>query len=64
MSYYLTAAIARQRHKTLLAEAESFRGAKQAQTHRERACNTDRTAHLRLGRLLTHRAVPTTETPG
>ncbi len=65
MSYYLATAIARERQKTLLAEAEAFRRAKEAQTHRERACGTDRTAHRwRLGRRLTHRAVPITETVG
>lgn len=65
MSYYLRAALARERQRTLLAEAEAFRRAKQARTRPPTARDTT-AAKERRGPWwqLTRRAVPSTETPG
>lgn len=64
MSYHLQAALACERHKTLLAEAEAFRQAKQAQTHRQRARDVGRPARRRWpGWLPAHGVVLSTETP-
>lgn len=65
MSYHLQAALACERHKTLLAEAEAFRRAKQARNHQPTARNTGRAIRRWRPRwVLVHRAVPSTKTPG
>ena len=64
MSYHLQAALARERQKTLLAEAEAFRLARQARNHQPTARYTGRAIRRWRPRwVLVHRAVPSTETP-
>jgi hypothetical protein len=64
MSYHLQAALACERRKTLLAEAEAFRRAKQAREHQPAARYTGRAIRRWRPRwVLVHRAVPSTETP-
>lgn len=64
MSYHLQAALARERHNTMLAEAEAFRLAKQARMHRAVTQNSNRPIRRRWPRwVLLHRAAPSTETP-
>jgi hypothetical protein len=63
MNYHLHAALARERHKTLLAEAEAFRLAKQARTHQPTARDPDRPIRRWRPRWVrAHRVVPSTET--
>ncbi len=59
MNDYLLAALARERHNTLLAEAAAFRRARQARTHQQTARDTARaTRRWRLRWRLVHRAGP------
>ena len=63
MHHHLQAARACERRKTLLAEAEAFRLAKQARSHRSAACDTDRPIRCWRPRwMLVHCAVPSAET--
>jgi hypothetical protein len=65
MSYHLQAALARERQKTLLAEAEAFRLARQARNHQPTGRDTSRAIwRWRPRWVLVHRAVPSTKTPG
>lgn len=64
MSYHLQAALARERHKTLLVEAEAFRLARLARTHQRNARDTARPARRwQAPWQLMRRAAPSTETP-